>query len=86
METLFGLSICALCVLSIIMMMIIKNLTRQVYRNSKEVDSLRESLHGLQWEHDNAQIGAHMDYKHLSKKIESCERLLDHVSCDIYNV
>lgn len=47
METLFGLSISAICVLCIIMMMIIKNLTRQMYSSAKEVDSLRDQLHEI---------------------------------------
>jgi len=68
------------------MMMIIKNLTRQVYRNAKELDACTHQVHINSEAIDSAQTGAHMDYKHLSKKIESCERLLDHVSCDIYNV
>jgi hypothetical protein len=47
MENLLGLSICALCVLCIIMMMIIKNLTREVYRNSEEAESLRSQINVL---------------------------------------
>jgi len=42
MENLLGVSIVAGFVLSIFIMMIIKNLTRTVYANAKELDSLRE--------------------------------------------
>lgn len=44
MENLLGLSIAAGFLLSIFMMMIIKNLTRMVYTKAKELDSLREQF------------------------------------------
>ena len=56
MENLLGLSIAAGFLLSIFIMMIIKNLTRMVYANAKELGELRDQVLSTQHEQETYKI------------------------------